>query len=531
MTIRQFDVIILGTGIAGNSLAISLADGGKRVALITKKNFTDASTTWAQGGIAAVVDSLDSVQSHVQDTLNAGAGLCNLKVVEEILLAAPEAIAQLLKNGVEFTPYTKADGRYPYHLTKEGGHSHRRILHHGDHTGKSIQQALHQQILQRDHIQVFEQHMAIQLVINEGQCHGLYAIDSTNNQIYTFSAPVIVIATGGANRVYLYTTSPDVITGDGIAMAYRAGVPVCNLEFIQFHPTCLYHPKERTFLISEAVRGEGGILKTPDGRAFMQDYDERKDLAPRDIVARAIDSEMKKGGYDHVYLDISHQNPDFILSHFPTIFQRCFDLGLDIRKEPIPVVPAAHYTCGGISAAVNGRTSIRGLYAIGEAAHTGFHGANRLASNSLLEGAVMAQKAAEDILHLLQKPHICVPQLIPSWDASQVTPEQEKILINHNWDELRRVMWDYVGIVRSNKRLMRAKSRIQLIQQEVEDYYQHHTISADFVELRNLVTLAELIVDSALSRHESRGLHFNKDYPHLDPQPRDTQLFAPQHKH
>ncbi len=525
MTLKTYDALIIGSGIAGNLCAITLAEAGLKVALITKKRLTDASTTWAQGGIAAVLDPLDNFDAHIADTLKAGAGLNNKAVVEEIIQAAPQAIEKLITLDTSFTPYKADDARYSYHLTKEGGHSRRRILHDSDHTGQSIETALIRRIKHLN-IPYFENHLAFQILKGQGnRCHGIYAIREADNSVVSFSAPNIVLATGGANRVYLYTTNPDTITGDGIAMAFRAGLPIVNMEFIQFHPTCLYHPQDRSFLLSEAMRGEGGILRNPLGEAFMEKYTPQKDLAPRDVVARAIDAEMKKGGFDHVYLDVTHLDNDYILAHFPTIFQRLFDLGIDIRTQMIPVVPAAHYTCGGIEAKVNGQTAIEGLYAIGETAHTGFHGANRLASNSLLEGAVMALKSAQHILTHYEKKS-CQLEAPKDWDASQVTPESEKIFINHNWDELRRVMWDLVGIVRSNKRLAQAKKRLDLIRSEVEDYYAHHTISTDFMELRNLITVAQLIVYSAQQRTESRGLHYNKDYPHTAPQAQNTRVLA-----
>jgi L-aspartate oxidase len=517
----KFSAIVLGSGLAGLSVALRLAEAGEKVALISKRELSECNSFYAQGGIAAVINQNDSFESHIRDTLVAGAGLCNSEAVKFIVENAPAAIEWLMNAGVNFTR-EKND----IHLTREGGHSARRVLHVADATGAAIVRALVARVLEHDSITVFEHFIAVDLITEElsasdiRECAGLYAFDIKTNQVKTFSAPNIVLATGGAGKAYLYTTNPDVATGDGIAMAFRAGCAVANMEFIQFHPTCLYHEKAKSFLISEAVRGEGGILTLPDGTRFMAEHDARMELAPRDIVARAIDFEMKKYGADHVCLDISHKPKDFILEHFPNIYAKCLSLGLDISREPIPVVPAAHYTCGGVITDLSGKTSIRGLYAVGECACTGLHGANRLASNSLLECLVVGEALVKNILADKRESSAT---LMP-WDESQVSDADEEIVISHNWDELRRLMWDYVGIVRSNKRLERALRRVSLLRDEINEYYANFKISADLIELRNLVLVAELIIKSAKMRKESRGLHFSLDYPDCGSEIYDTLL-------
>lgn len=509
----NFDSIIIGGGLSGLSSALVLAQNGHKVAIINKKTLIECNSAYAQGGIAAVIDSKDSVHAHVGDTLIAGAGLCDIEHTTHIVEESKKAIQFLLSLGVKFTEDLNSETGF--HLTREGGHNIRRILHSADATGRVITNSLIKEVLANPNITILENHIAIDLILgkrlnlDKNKCYGVYVLDKTSNKVITVKSNNIILATGGAGKVYLYTTNPDVATGDGIAMAYRAGCDIANMEFIQFHPTCLYHSEAKSFLISEAVRGEGGQLKLPNGYRFMQDHDERLELAPRDIVARAIDYEMKKHGFDCVYLDISHKSANFIIEHFPTIYETCKKYGIDITRQPIPVVPAAHYTCGGIITNLNSRTNIDSLYAIGECSYTGLHGANRLASNSLLECIVTAHDAAQDIL---KKSPVDTPNL-PEWDESWVTNIDEEVIISHNWDELRRAMWDYVGIVRTNKRLERAMHRIILLKTEIHDYYSNFKLSANLIELRNLVLTAELIVRSAISRHESRGLHFSKDYP------------------
>ena len=512
-TQHQFDILIVGSGLAGLSAALHLAPT-HRVAVLTKRAMSDGSSNWAQGGIAAVLAEGDSFDSHVQDTLVAGAGLSDPAATRFVVEHSPESIAWLRELGV---PFSQEDGHL--HLTREGGHSARRIVHVTDATGAAVQKTLIETVRRTPNITLFENHTLVDLITRSkldvsstaNQCLGLYALDETTDEVHTFSAPHTILATGGAGKVYLYTTNPDTATGDGIAAAWRAGCRVTNMEFIQFHPTCLYHPHAKSFLITEAVRGEGGRLLLPDGTRFMPQHDERAELAPRDVVARAIDFEMKKHGLDCVYLDISHQPLAFILEHFPNIYARCLELGIDISKQPIPVVPAAHYTCGGIHTDLMGASDIPGLYAIGETAYTGLHGANRLASNSLVECMVFARAAAT---HILATP-LPAPAALPKWDDSRVTDADEAVVISHNWDELRRFMWDYVGIVRTNKRLERASHRIALLQGEIHEFYAHFHVTRDLLELRNLVQVAELIVRSAHSRHESRGLHFSRDYPNM----------------
>jgi L-aspartate oxidase len=522
MTYR-FDVLIIGSGLAGLTLALHLADR-KKVGLITKKQLLDGASRWAQGGIAAVLAGDDTADSHIRDTLTAGAGLCDAAVTRQVIERGRDCVEWLIDQGVPFT--RDATNDTGYHLTTEGGHSRRRVIHVADATGQAVQTTLESRIKSHPNITVLEHHNAVDIITgvklglpNRG-CLGCYALNATTGTIVTIAAQHVVLATGGAGKVYLYTTNPDTSTGDGIAMGWRAGCRVANLEFIQFHPTCLYHAHAKPFLISEAVRGEGGILKLPDGTRFMPDHDSRAELAPRDIVARAIDFEMKKRGLDCVYLDITHKPAEFIKQHFPNIYIHCKDLGIDISREPIPVVPAEHYTCGGIMTDRHGRTNIPGLYAIGETAFTGLHGANRLASNSLLECLVFGMAAAKDMLE--QPAAELFP--LPGWDESRVIDADEEIVISHNWDELRRFMWDYVGIVRTNKRLERALHRIRLLQDEIHDYYSNFRVTSDLLELRNLVQTAELIVRSALLRHESRGLHYSRDYPATLAEARNTVL-------
>ncbi|WP_374565995.1 L-aspartate oxidase [Nitrosomonas sp.] len=524
---NYFETLIIGSGLAGFSLALHLAKQQK-VCIVTKQTAESGASSWAQGGIAAALSHEDSPAQHVQDTLIAGAGLCDEAITRFIAEHAAAAIHWLIDEGVAFT--ADPNNGTGYHLTQEGGHSTRRIIHSGDATGKAVQQALLEQIRAHPNISMLEQHIAIDLITSDklpdhphaGQkrCFGAYVLDKKKDKVLTFTAQNTVLATGGANKVYLYTTNPDTATGDGIAMGWRAGCRIANMEFIQFHPTCLYHPHAKSFLISEAVRGEGGLLKLPNGDRFMPRHDERAELAPRDIVARAIDFEMKKRGLDCVYLDISHKPADFLKEHFPTIYGRCLELGIDITREPIPVVPAAHYTCGGVVTDQQGRTDLSNLYAIGETAHTGLHGANRLASNSLLECVVLAQAASEAIIN---QPANGLPAL-PGWDESRVTDADEEIVIAHNWDELRRFMWNYVGIVRTTKRLQRAQRRIELLREEINEYYTNFRVTSDLLELRNLVDSADLIVRCAMLRHESRGLHFSKDYPATLPKAHNTIL-------
>jgi L-aspartate oxidase len=520
---RAFDFLVLGSGIAGLTFALQVAPHG-RVAIITKKNRADSNTNWAQGGIASVTSREDSFELHVRDTLEAGAGLCKEAVVRTIVEEGPARIAELIARGTNFSEreIPGMQGTHELDLTKEGGHSKRRILHAKDATGAEIERALLAAVAAQPNISVFENHHAIDLVTTAklgatgpNRVAGVYVLNQPAKRVDVFAAPVVVLATGGSGKVYLYTTNPDIATGDGVAMAHRAGAGVANMEFVQFHPTCLFHPKAKTYLITEAVRGEGGLLKDAAGRRFMPGYDPRAELAPRDIVARAIDSEMKRTGADCVFLDISHKPAEFILGHFPNIHAKCLEFGIDMTREPIPVVPAAHYQCGGVVTDVNGATELPGLYAVGEVACTGLHGANRLASNSLLEALVCAHRAAEQVLAARHSSPV-TPR-IPPWETGRAANADELVVVSHNWDEIRRLMWDYVGIVRTNKRLQRAQKRLGNLQEEIREFYWDFIITADLLELRNLATVAELIVACALQRPESRGLHYNLDYPKADP--------------
>jgi len=514
---KTFDVLIIGSGAAGLSLALRLPDS-LRVGVIAKGSLTEGNTYYAQGGISAVLDKTDSTDSHIADTLNAGAGLCDESTVKLVVENGPTSIQWLLQEGVSFTP--NKPGGSGYHLTREGGHSHRRVIHAADATGKEVESTLQEQAQARNNIHQFEYHNAVDLIVEksasdgEKRCFGAYILDKKSGLVGTFRSRFTVLATGGASKVYLYTSNPDVSTGDGIAMAWRAGCRVVNMEFIQFHPTCLFHPHAKSFLITEAIRGEGGKLLLPNGKRFMHKFDERAELAPRDIVARAIDHEMKRLGADCLFLDISHKPKKFILEHFPTIYSKCLEFGIDIAKKPIPVVPAAHYICGGVLTDHRARTDIPNLFAIGETAYTGLHGANRMASNSLLECLVYSQQAAQEIVNRIGKTP--KPPAIPPWDESRVADSDEQVVVSHNWNELRHFMWDYVGIVRSNKRLQRAKRRVNLLRQEIKEYYGNFRVNNDLLELRNLVEVADLIIRSAQERKESRGLHYTIDFPNRD---------------
>lgn len=527
------DVLIVGGGAAGLSLALRLAKSDIAITLLSKSELTEGSSLYAQGGIAAVLDSADNFESHIQDTHTAGAGLCKDAAVRKVVEGAPDAINWLIDKGVKFTLMEGAeyDGEDShYHLTHEGGHSHRRVIHAKDATGREVETTLEQHVRQLPNVTILENHIAIDLITsqkiqgqNKARCFGAYALNIDNSNIETFAARAVILSTGGASKAYLYTTNPDTSTGDGIAMAWRAGCRIANMEFVQFHPTCLYHPYAKGSLISEAVRGEGGLLRLPNGERFMDAHHPQAELAPRDIVARAIDYEMKKSGLDSIYLDISHKEPEFVLDHFPNIAANCKKYGYDMTSEPVPVVPAAHYTCGGVLTDLRGRTDLKRLYAVGESSCTGLHGANRLASNSLLECLVIAESAADDILHVLEKQDIDIPTL-PEWDESQVSDPDEQIVVSHNWDEMRRFMWDYVGIVRTNKRLERALNRVNLLQEEIVEYYGNFRVNNDLIELRNLATIAELTIECALSRQESRGLHYTLDHPNMRKYADDTIL-------
>lgn len=527
--LRDFDVLVIGSGAAGLTLALDLAQSAK-VAVLSKSNLQEGSTWYAQGGIAAVLDDEDSVESHVLDTLAAGGGLCHRSAVEYTVKNSKKAINWLVQLGVDFTRSENSDS---FHLTREGGHSHRRIIHSADATGKAVHSTLVERAKSAENLSLFEHHIAVDLIKQTEpgkqrvRCAGAYVFNRQLDQVEVFTAKAVVLATGGASKVYLYSSNPDSASGDGIAMAWRAGCRVSNLEFNQFHPTCLYHPKAKSFLITEALRGEGAKLRLPSGEPFMHKFHPLKELAPRDVVARAIDHEMKRVGSDYVLLDISHKPADFIASHFPTVNKRCLEYGIDITTEAIPVVPAAHYTCGGVAVNLQGQTDLRNLYAIGETSFTGLHGANRMASNSLLECIVYAKSAAEAIHQSLSNIH--PPTQPPEWDESRVTNSDEDVVISHNWDELRRFMWDYVGIVRTKKRLERATHRIKLLQKEINEYYSNYKISNDLIELRNLAMVAELIIRSAIGRKESRGLHFSLDYPKTSEIAQDTVLVPMNH--
>jgi L-aspartate oxidase len=517
------DVLVIGSGAAGLSVALRLPRGC-RVALLSKGDLNQGSTFWAQGGMAAVLHDRDTIDSHVSDTLAAGAGLCRRDAVEFTVKNSRRCVEWLVEQGVDFDlrDDVSGDQEREFHLTMEGGHSHRRIIHAADRTGRAISEVLTERAIAAENIEIFTHRMAVDVVVDGGRCQGAYILDQRSGRVDLFQASAIVLATGGASKAYLYTSNPDGASGDGIAMAWRAGCRVANLEFNQFHPTCLYHPKAKSFLITEAIRGEGGRLLLPDGQRFMQHFDERGELAPRDVVARAIDHEMKRLGADCVFLDISHKSRDFLLNHFPTVMASCAEFGIDISAEPIPVVPAAHYTCGGILVDEHSHTDVGGLYAVGEASCTGLHGANRMASNSLLECIVYAESAANHIAdHLDRTP---APTSAAPWDESQVTNSDEDVVISHNWDELRRFMWDYVGIVRTDKRLQRALHRVQLLQTEIAEYYGNYKVSNDLLELRNLAMVAELMIRCAISRKESRGLHYTLDYPQMLAVARDTVL-------
>lgn len=517
---KNYDVLIIGSGGAGLSLALKLADHSINVAVLSKFALTSSSTYYAQGGISAVFDAEDSIESHIEDTLDAGAGLCNPDIVRLTVTHGKSSIDWLREQGVVFTEEQNQAGEIQLHLNREGGHSHRRVVHSADATGKAISLSLIERAQEHANIELFEHHSVVELITaptaeaNGKKVVGAYVLDTKKSRVKTITARVVVLATGGANMAYIYSTNPHSSTGDGIALAWRAGCRVSNMEFMQFHPTCLFHPEARSFLISEALRGEGGKLVLADGSSFMQNFDPRGELAPRDIVARAIDHEMKKRGIDCVYLDISHKPADFIREHFPTIYQQCLEFGIDITKQPIPVVPAAHYTCGGVLTDSYARTDIKNLYAVGEVACTGLHGANRMASNSLLECLVFADRASEDIL--LKLPNIPPTPKIPDWDESKVSDSDEEVVVSHNWDELRHFMWDYVGIVRTDKRLSRAMNRVELLKKEIAEYYGNFRVTSDLLELRNLVIVAELIIRCAQQRKESRGLHYTLDYPETD---------------
>ncbi len=506
------DVLIIGSGASGLTLALQLA-ACCRVRVISKARLSEAATFYAQGGVSAVLDAADSHASHISDTLQAGAGLCQADIVEFVVKNGRDSIQWLIDMGVNFTRYPDAEGK-EYHLHQEGGHSHRRIIHAADFTGQVIESTLEARVRAHPQIALYEFHTAVDLISQAGVCAGAYVYDQRRDTVQVFAARFTVLATGGAGKVYLYTSNPDICTGDGIAMAWRAGCRVANMEFIQFHPTCLFHPDAKSFLISEALRGEGAKLLLPDGQAFMPRFHPDAELAPRDSVARAIDHEMKRLGSDCVYLDISHRDKHFIRHHFPTIYERCRQYGVDISQQPIPVVPAAHYTCGGVIIDRQGRTDLPHLYAIGEVSCSGLHGANRMASNSLLECVVFAHAACQDIQAQLAT--TSMPEGLAAWDESQVTDSDEEVVVSHNWDEIRHFMWDYVGIVRSNKRLQRAQHRIDLLQNEIQEYYGHFRLTNDLIELRNLAMVAALIITSAMQRRESRGLHFSLDYPVAD---------------
>ncbi|HME89150.1 MAG TPA: L-aspartate oxidase [Chthoniobacterales bacterium] len=517
---KEYDFVVIGSGIAGLSFALKAAKHGS-LAVVTKRKGPDTNTAWAQGGIACVTSNEDSFELHVRDTLEAGAGLCDENVVRTIVSEAPARIQDLVELGVQFDE-REVSGHREFDLGKEGGHSKRRVLHVRDETGKEIENALLRELGRQSHVDLLENHMAVDLITAakighaaEDRCLGIYILNEKTAKVETIRSNRIVLATGGCGKVYLYTTNPDIATGDGVAMAWRAGVTIANMEFIQFHPTCLFHPKAKSFLISEAVRGEGGILRNSRGEDFMKRYDPRGSLAPRDIVARAIDAEIKRSGAQYVFLDITEKPVEFLRERFPNIYETCLRFGIDLTKQPIPVVPAAHYQCGGIKTDVNGATDLPGLYAIGEVGCTGLHGANRLASNSLLEGLVVAHRAVESAVRsrsVTAHREIALPE----WESGDVQDVDELVVIYHNWDEIRRLMWDYVGIVRTDKRLQRASARLRNLQREIREFYWNFKVSVDLLELRNLATVAALIIDSALRRKESRGLHYTLDHAEKD---------------
>jgi len=518
--VKEYDFVVIGSGIAGLSFALKAAKHGS-LAVVTKRKGPDTNTAWAQGGIACVTSNEDSFELHVRDTLEAGAGLCDENVVRMIVSEAPARIQDLVELGMQFDE-REVYGHREFDLGKEGGHSKRRVLHVRDETGKEIENALLRELGRQSHVDLLENHMAVDLITAakighaaEDRCLGIYILNEKTAKVETIRSNRIVLATGGCGKVYLYTTNPDIATGDGVAMAWRAGVTIANMEFIQFHPTCLFHPKAKSFLISEAVRGEGGILRNSRGEDFMKRYDPRGSLAPRDIVARAIDAEIKRSGAQYVFLDITEKPVEFLRERFPNIYETCLRFGIDLTKQPIPVVPAAHYQCGGIKTDVNGATDLPGLYAIGEVGCTGLHGANRLASNSLLEGLVVAHRAVESAVRsrsVTAHREIALPE----WESGDVQDVDELVVIYHNWDEIRRLMWDYVGIVRTDKRLQRASARLRNLQREIREFYWNFKVSVDLLELRNLATVAALIIDSALRRKESRGLHYTLDHAEKD---------------
>ena len=554
MSQKNFDFLVIGSGMAGLTFALKTAQVGS-VAIITKKQRAESNTNYAQGGIAAVMADDDSFDLHVSDTLNAGAGLCKEDVVRTIVSEGPALVRELIELGVRFTAGETPDQQFD--LGREGGHTKRRILHAGDITGREIERALLHAVASQPNITVFEDVLAVDLITSKkvkldgpNRCLGCYALNERTKEVEVFAAANTLLATGGCGKVYLYTSNPDIASGDGVAMAYRAGATIANMEFIQFHPTCLYHPQAKSFLISEAVRGEGALLRGADGERFMDRYDQRAELAPRDIVARAIDAEMKKTGADCVWLDISHRDADYIKERFPNIYTRCLEFGFDMTREPLPVVPAAHYQCGGVVTNVDGETEIAGLFAAGEVGCTGLHGANRLASNSLLEALVVAHRAAGKVTDwgtgekgkgervelqgpfnsnstVYPLPSSPVPSLsLPAWESGNAANLDELVVITHNWDEIRRCMWDYVGIVRTDKRLLRARARIQNLQSEINQFYWDYKLTEEFVELRNLALVAEVIIECALQRKESRGLHYTLDYPELLPKPSDSLVQA-----
>jgi L-aspartate oxidase len=519
------DYLVLGSGIAGLSFALEAAEQGE-VILVTKRTRSDAATTWAQGGISAVFDPSDTFESHVKDTMVAGADLSHPTVVEMVVKDAPDRIRKLIEVGVKFSK-SKEDNGLPFDLTREGGHSARRVIHAGDITGREVERALLEAAEKNPKITILEHHMAVDLLVlsrfgGPDMCAGAYVLDKRASEVHTVLARATILATGGSGKVYLYTSNPDVATGDGVAMAFRAGAEISNMEFTQFHPTALYHPQAKNFLISEALRGEGGILRLADGTAFMKNHHPQADLAPRDVVARAIDYEMKRTGEDCVWLDMSERAPDYLRSRFPNIYAECLRWGVDMTTGPIPVVPAAHYQCGGVTTDLDGRTSLPGLWAIGEVACTGLHGANRLASNSLLEGLVYGHRAAVALTNIDRSG--AWPD-IPEWQTGDAVPSDEAVVVSQNWDEIRRIMWNYVGIVRSNKRLERARRRLALLDDEIREYYWKYFVTADLLELRNIIAVARLMVDCALARRESRGIHYTLDYPETDPaQARDSVI-------